>query len=86
MTTETATPAAAPGLPADPAQDQLVDLGNQIEGLLAAVELASDAIIGLSDPVLAQRALPALCDVLRDKQRDLVLGLDRLTAEGLRHD
>lgn len=85
MTTETATPAAAPGLPADPPQDQLVDLGNQIEGLLAAVELASDAIIGFTDPKLAERALPSLVDILRAKQRELVKGIDRLTPEGLRH-
>ena len=70
---------------ADRPQDQLTSDSSTVEGLLAAVEPCSDALIGISDPKLAAKALPALVGVLQEKQRALTVGIDTLTAEGLRH-
>ena len=66
------------------AQDDLYDAANTVEGLMAAVELCSDAIEGISDPDLARKALPSLCEVLNERIRALAAGIDKLDASGVR--
>ena len=70
---------------ADRPQDRLTSDSCTVEGLLAAVELCANAMIGIIDPELAEKALPSLAEVLREKQGALTVGIEELKAEGLRH-